>query len=351
MASPLARGRTAVEDLRERNAFADHVARSMEHYVGVNGNGLAGSVTYYAFLSFFPILALAFFVIGYVSKLFPDARDDLTSAISTLLPHILGAGNGEIRLSTIQNAADTAGIFGVIGLLYSGLGWLSGMRRALEITFEMPRSAYPSYVVGKLRDLASLVVIGTTLLLTVAVTGVITGSTTWVLDLAGVGHDLAWLVGTLGALVAVGANTLLFYLLFRLLARPRTPRRALLQGALLGAIGFEALKLCSTLLLVSTSGRPAFQVLGIALIVLIWINYFSRVVMYAAAWAHTAPAARTARDVVPALGRTLEPAHAPTLEPAPPRRSFAQRLDPRLAFGAGAAAMLGLLAVLRRRRD
>jgi membrane protein len=368
MTSPLARGRAAVADLRRRSLLFDHGVRTLRHYSQVHGSGLAGSVTYYAFLSFFPILALAFFVVGYVSKLYPDARDNLTSAVGTLLPHILGEGDGEIRLSTIQSAAGTAGLIGAIGLLYTGLGWLSGMRAALEVVFEMPRSQYPSYLVGKLRDLASLAVIGLTLLLTVAVTSVVTGSSTWVLDLVGLAHNLAWLVRVAGAVVGIVANTLLFYTLFRLLARPATPRRALWEGALLGAFGFEALKLGSTLLLVTTRGRPAFQAFGIALILLIWINYFSRVVMYAAAWAHTSPIARAARE------RESRPASADTLalrarvlagrdgvpavpmsgdapapgSPPPSRRS---RLDPRLAFGAGAAAALGLVAMLRRRHD
>jgi membrane protein len=63
---------------------------------------------------------------------------------------------------------------------------------------------------------------------------------------------------------------------------------ALWSGALVGAIGFEALKRASTWLLDSTANQPAFQAFGIALILLVWIYYFSRVVMYAAAWAHTA---------------------------------------------------------------
>ena len=291
MASPLVRGRAAIERARARRPLFDHAVRTAQHYSRVNGNGLAGSVTYFAFLSFFPILALGFFVVGLLSRLYPEARDNLVSAVGTLLPHIIGTGEGEIPLATVQSAAGTAGLFGAIGLLYSGLGWLSEMRAALETVFEVPRSQYPSYVVGKLRDLAFLAVVGLTLLLSVGLTGVVTGSSTWLLDLVDLGHNLAWLVHVIGALVGIAANALLFYTLFRLLARPVTSRRALWQGAGLGALGFEALKLGSTILLVSTRGRPAFQVFGTALIVLIWINCFSRVVMVAAAWAHTsAPA-------------------------------------------------------------
>jgi membrane protein len=347
MASPVARAKGALERARQRWPMLDHAVRTQEHYGTVNGSGLAGSVTYFAFLAFFPILALAFFVVGYLSKLYPDASDNLVQAVGTLLPNIIGSGDGEIRLDTIQNAAGAAGLLGALGLLYSGLGWLSGMRTALEIVFEMPKSKQPNFVIGKLRDLASLAIIGLTLLASVAVTGIVTGSSTWLLGLVGLGHDLAWGVRVLGSLVGLAANTLLFYTLFRLLARPPVPRRALWQGAVLGAIGFEILKLASTLLLASTRGKPAFQVLGIALILVIWINYFSRVVMYAAAWAQTSAVARAALDQgqVPAASVSSRLV-LPATEAAP----TASRLDPRVAFGAGAAAMLGLVALLRRRR-
>ncbi len=78
-------------------------------------------------------------------------------------------------------------------------------------------------------------------------------------------------------------------------ATPIVPPRSLWSGALFGAIGFEVLKQLSSLLLSTTEGQPAFQAFGIALILLVWINYFSRVVMYAASWAYTTTAARALR--------------------------------------------------------
>jgi membrane protein len=349
MASPLARGRAAVDELREHNPFFDHVVRTLRHYSRVNGSGLAGSVTFYAFLSFFPILALAFFVVGIVSRVWTGAEDNLVDALSTALPHMVGRGQGEIRMSTIEDAAGTAGLIGGVGLLYSGLGWLSGMRTALEQVFELPRSEYPSFVAGKLRDLVSLVAIGVTLLGSVALSALAIGFSDDVLDWVGLGGDLAWLVDSLAVVVGLGANTLLFFTLFSLLARPPTPRRSLWQGAVVGAIGFEILKLGSGLLLTTTRGKPAFQALGVALILLIWINYFSRVVMYAAAWAHTSAAARAEREL---RHQESTPPRAAEPEPLPAgSRSGRARLDPRVAFGAGAAAALGLVALLRRRRD
>src|SRR4029078_4220879 len=89
---------------------------------------------------------------------------------------------------------------------------------------------------------------------------------------------------------------LLLVVMFRLLVTESgVPRSALLRGALLGAVGFEVLKLAANLLLAQTRGQPACQAFGVALILLVWINYFSRLVMYAAAWAYTSPVALARR--------------------------------------------------------
>ncbi len=64
-------------------------------------------------------------------------------------------------------------------------------------------------------------------------------------------------------------------------------------------MGFEILKQISGILIRATQGNPAFQVFGLALILLVWINYFSRVILYAAAWSWTHPLAREQRVVEP----------------------------------------------------
>ncbi len=189
---------------------------------------------------------------------------------------------------------------GLLGVLYAGLGWVSALRDALDVVFVTPARELPSFVKGKLRDLMTLAVLGLVLVVAVAVAGLVSGFSTDVLDWVGLGSELSWLVKLLAIVLGLAANAVLFFALFRLLAEPHAPPRSLWSGALLGAVGFEVLKQLSGLLLQSTKGQPAFQAFGIALILLVWINYFSRLVLYAAvlgphlargAW----PAARPSR--------------------------------------------------------
>ena len=82
----------------------------------------------------------------------------------------------------------------------------------------------------------------------------------------------------------------------------------------------------------AAKGQPAFQVFGISLILLVWINYFSRVTLYAAAWAHAPELA--ARERAARRAEAVPPA---TPAPADERSSLAE-------FGSGLA--LGVVGVL-----
>lgn len=283
---------------RGRSPLLDHVVRTVLHYTGVKGTMQAGAITYFAFLSFFPLLALGFFAVGYVGRFYPDARDNLTTALEQLLPGIVGSGPGELQLSSIQSVAGTLGLFGLVGVLYAGLGWLSSMREALMAVFEMPGRGFTGFLIGKVADIVTMVVIGVFLVLSVALSGVVTGFSRDLLDAAGLSQDLEPALNGLAILLGVAANAVLFFAMFRLLARPTTPDHSLWRGALVGALAFELLKQASRILLERTAGQPAFQAFGISLILLVWMNYFSRVVIIAAAWAHTSPLSRQRRQLL-----------------------------------------------------
>ncbi|WP_017934656.1 YihY/virulence factor BrkB family protein [Nocardioides sp. Iso805N] len=335
-----------IERVRARRPWVDHLVRMQEHYGRVGASQQAGAATYFAFLSFFPIMALAFFVVGRVAQVYPEARHALHQAINDVLPGLIGGGDGQISMAQLEGAANALGIFGLVGVLYAGLGWLSSLQSALLIVFETPAQERPNFVIGKVRDLAALVVLGIVMLIAVAATGFVRGFSSDVLDWMGVSAELGWLLTLLTIVVGLAANALLFFAMFTLLARPDLRQRSLWRGALLGAVGFEALKQLSGLLLGAIQGQPAFQVFGIALILLVWINYFSRLTLYAAAYAVTAEPPPTViappvqgpssppAEFLPALARTATPS---------PVRSFA-------AGAATMAALAGMFAILRRKK-
>jgi membrane protein len=334
-----------VNQLRQDRPSVDHALRTQEHYGSTNASQQAGAATYFGFLSVFPVLALAFFVVGYVSRVFPAAQDTLIDAIDEMIPGMLGSGDNQIQITDIQDAAGAVGLIGLVGVLFAGLGWLSALRSALFVVFELPDKDQPNFVMGKARDLVTLAVLGAVLIFAVAFTGLVSGFSDQVLEWFGLGTELGWLVQIVVVVLGLAANALLFFAMFRLLADPGLPMRAMWSGAFLGAVGFEVLKQLSGYLIRSTSGQPAFQVFGLALILLVWINYFSRVILYAASWAWTDPLAREQRVTEPAA-----PVQGPQL-PALETEGAAHhsRVGPFVAGAAlGAAATA---AVVRGRHD
>lgn len=329
MASLIERIKARVGRIRAKLPVLDHLLSMIGHYGTVNGNAQAGAVTYFGFLSVFPILALAFFVVGSLSKVY-YGLNDLETAINSVLPGIVGNGPNQIDVHTFQNNANAIGLIGVIGLLYAGLGWLSSMRSALEVMFEKPQQEKPNFFVGKARDLMVLAVIGATMLVSVAVSGAITGFAKDILKWLGLADRPIndWLLFLVGHGLGILVTTLLFIAMFVLLARPGLPRRALVESAILGAVAFEVLKGLSVYLIQLTHGNPAFRTFGVALILLVWINYTTRVVMFAAAWAYTHPATYEARAAEwlrapgaafadPEVEAEPMPEPSPAAEPAP----------------------------------
>lgn len=292
-----------VNKARDRNAVLDHVMATLGHYARCNGNGQAGAVTYHAFLAFFPVTALAFFVVGLIANVYPDAQDGLTDLINDMLGGLIGEGPGQISLTTFQDNAATAGIIGLAGFLFAGLGWTAAMRASLITVFEMPHEERPNFFMGRLRDIGLLIAGGLVLLAGVALTTLVNRYSANLTHWLGLDREstfLRTLVTLAGVLVALLIVSAALYGLFGYLARPNLPRRALVEGAVLSGMGFMVLWLIADRVISWTHGRPAFTVLGFSLVLLILINYFSRVIFFGASWAATHPRARGARREVEA---------------------------------------------------
>jgi membrane protein len=345
MASLKERVTNRLHALREHHPWLDHALSMQSHYSDTKAGQQAGAVTYFGFLSVFPILALAFFVVGYVSQVVPETKDTLRDAIDSMMPGIIGSGDNQLQLRDIEDAAGAVGLVGLVGVLYSGLGWLSALRDALVTVFVLPDREQPSFVMGKVRDLVTLVVIGVVMLVAVAVTSVVAGFSEDLLGWLGLSTELGWLVKLLTVALGVPANVVLFLVMFRLLAAPDIPFRALLSGALLGAVGFEVLKQASQLLIRSTEGQPAFQAFGIALILVVWINYSSRITLYAASWAWTHPLAEGQRVVAPA--DPVQGPPLPSIDELPASEEDGK--SRKGAFAAGAVAGAAAAALVKGR--
>ncbi len=359
MSQAVAKVKRTAERVERRAPFVEHAVAMVQHYGQRDGSVLGGGITYFAYLSFFPVLALAFGVVGFVAEVFPRARDALSSGLVDAFPGIVrescDGASGCIALGTFRDAAAAATLIGAAGLLYAGLGALAALRSSLADVLDIPQTERPNFVVGKLVDLGALVVLGVTLIVSVGLSTAVAALIPWLLDLLGLADvpGMELLFGAVGIALGVASSTALFLITFRLLAPQAevTPRDRL-QAALLAGAGFELLKLLAAVLVSAALGNPAFATLGVSLVLLVWMNYVSRLLLYGASWAAVAAELRAERG-------ESEPADAVVLEPAPldgvaPRTPVAARTRTEqdevgafvrgIAFGAGLVGAAWALA-------
>jgi membrane protein len=352
--------------LRSRTPWLDHSVRAYDRNSEAQGGQLAAAVTYFGFLSFFPLLALAFAIVGYISAVFPDAQQAVTDAIEDAFPSLIGTGEGRIDIQDIIDAKVGAGIFGLLGLAYAGLGWLDALRVSLRRVFGTDDVAI-GLVRKKTVDAAVMVMLGLSLMLSLVVSSVATAATTYSLDLVDLDKSVTATVTLkiLSVALALLVNVVIFAILLSRLSGAQLTWRRVRSGALLGAVGFEVLKLLGTFLIGRTTANPLYATFGVIVGLLVWINLVSRLTIFAGAWTATesyslqpAPAGDVGAGRSTGLAAGTEPVMAVApgdYEAAPvdadvaagPSRSSGRVRG--VVIGAGLGA--GVAAVLSRRRS
>jgi membrane protein len=275
---------------RKRWRWFDHAARAHSRHNEVLGSQLAAAITYYGFLSFFPLLALAFAVVGYISGAYPGAQDAVTQAVQDGFPSLIGSGPGHINIQDVIDAKAGAGVIGLVGLFYAGLGWLDALRAALRRVFGT--SDVPlDFVKKKAVDVVVLIGLGLALLASLVVTTLATAVTRQVLGGVGVDDKLlaVAVLKVVSVVLALLADTVLFSILLSRLSGAHQSWRQVRSAAVLGAVGFELLKVAGAFLIVRTTQNPVYAAFGVVVGLLIWINLVSQLLMYVAAWGATAP--------------------------------------------------------------
>lgn len=266
-----------VRRARARWRWFDHLARGVERYRGSEGDRLAAALTFYGFLSLFPLLALAYALTGYAVAISPVVREYVGKAIAEALPGLAE----RIPVKEIAGAKASAGVLGLAGLVWSGLGWMNAWRGSLRAIWHTDDGGG---LRARLRSLAALVVLGLALLASAAMSGLATSATHGALTWAGLGGVGAGTILRIVAVaVAVGANFLIFLVLFTQLSGARE----VVPGCVFGAVGLEPLKLIGALLVAHTTRNPVYASFAVVAGLLVWINLVSRFVLFTAAWTAT----------------------------------------------------------------
>ncbi|HEY2652934.1 MAG TPA: YhjD/YihY/BrkB family envelope integrity protein, partial [Solirubrobacteraceae bacterium] len=196
-------------------------------YKFFDGRGpyLAAVITYYAFLSLFPLLLLSFSILGFVLQGAPELRADLENAALEKLPGIgahLGTGIQHFQGSGL------ALVVGVIGLLYGGLGATQAAQASFNQIYAVPRNEQPNPIKSRIRSLGLLALLGTGVLLSTGLAALLTTAN-------GVSRQLGTAIVVAGYVLNYLLNFALFSVAFRLLTTRDLRIRQVMRGGLVAA--------------------------------------------------------------------------------------------------------------------
>jgi len=271
---------------RRRRPALDHLLRAWSRYGADAGDRLAAAVTFYWFLSLFPILLLAISLLGYVYG--DSAAGKVQDALGGVLPSQLVDTIG----MTLTQAKGPAGVIGLVGTLLSGLGWIEGLREAIRTLWHQ-NVLVGNIVVKKLNDIVVLVGLFATIGASVIVTGLATSFSSTALDLLGVQASVPARLFTrlLGLALSLLADTALFLFLYSRLSKVKSPVRRIVKGAVFGAVGFEVLKVVGAFYVARTTskGEATYGTFAVVVGLLLFLNLFTRLMLFTAAWIVTGP--------------------------------------------------------------
>jgi membrane protein len=191
------------------------------------GNYLAALITYYGFLSIFPLLLLSSTVLNFVLDGHPDLQQEVLNSALGQFP-IVGT---QLADPHGVSASGVGLAIGILGTIYGGLGVTQAAQNAMNTIWRVPRNSRPNPITSRLRSLMLLMVVGLSVIGTTALTAL--GS---VFDGFGMLTKIGLGVGTFAV------NAAVFTLAFRVATARDITVRQTGPGAIGAAFVWQALQ-------------------------------------------------------------------------------------------------------------
>ncbi|MFJ6655140.1 YihY/virulence factor BrkB family protein [Streptomyces sp. NPDC091377] len=259
-----------------------HVWLSYERLDHVKWTRLAAAMTFISFVALFPLLTVVAAVAA--ATLSDSSRAELERRIAEQVPGI----SGQLDIAGLVDNAGTVGLIAGAALLLTGIGWVGSMRECLRAVWELPDSE-ENPLLRKAKDTGVLFGLGGALLFTLAASTVASALVNWIVGQLGIAEG-GWgsaLLRTAAFAVAVLADFLVLLYVLTLLPGVHPPRHRLIVAALIGAVGFELLKLLLSGYIQGVAAKSMYGAFGVPVALLLWINFTSKLVLYCAAWTAT----------------------------------------------------------------
>ncbi|MEV5278770.1 YihY/virulence factor BrkB family protein [Streptomyces sp. NPDC051994] len=261
-----------------------HLWRSYERLDRVVWSRLAAAITFISFLAIFPLITVSAAV---TAALLSTAQvHQLQHTIAEQVPGI----SDQLDLQgLIDNAGTVGGVAGAL-LLLTGIGWIGQMRGCLRVVWDREETEEgENPFLRKLKDAGVLMGLGAAGLASWGASSLGSTAVGWSADRLGIDQGGAGgvLLRIAAVAVAVLADFLLLLYVLTLLPGVSPPRRRLVVAALIGAVGFELLKMLLGGYIKGVAAKSMYGAFGVPIALLLWINFTAKLLLFCAAWTAT----------------------------------------------------------------
>nr|BFE60185.1 hypothetical protein GCM10020063_047110 [Dactylosporangium thailandense] len=263
-----------LDRFQRRHAWLGFPLAVIYKFVDDRGPYLAAMVTYYGFISLFPLTLLFLTVLGFVLEANPDLRQQLVHTAVGDLPAI--GPELERNVSGLRGSGTRLAL-SILGALYGGLGAMQAAQAGFNHIYGVPRYEQPSSVRSRLRSLGLLLTLGTAVLLSAA-------AATFVAFI----HELTGRSGAglqvFGYLLTFAINAGLFTAALQLLTARKLRVRQVIAGGLIAATFWMALQTVGARFVASRLSHASalYGAFGLVLAAFAWIYLQALVLMLCA---------------------------------------------------------------------
>jgi membrane protein len=243
---------------------------------------LAAALSYYMIFSIAPILILVIAVVGFIV-----GEQIAQEEVFAQLESFFGSENAASIRTVLQNQFSpssniTATIIAVVTILFGATTVFAQLKQALNLIWGVepkPGRGVKSFIQTRILSILMVLGIGFVLLLSLIISSVLSGATTWLEKLLFI-PSFVWSLVDL--VISLSLTTLLFGQIYRVLPDVRIAWKDVAVGAGITAVLFTIGKSLISLYLGNSSIGSAYGAAGSFVIVLVWIFYSTQIFLFGA---------------------------------------------------------------------
>src|SRR5579884_841873 len=234
------------------------------------GPYLAALITYYAFVSLFPLLLLFFSVAGFFLQGNPELRHDVEQTVLKRLP---GLGP-QLHIESFHGSG-VALTIGIIGTLYGALGAMQAAQASFNQIYAVPRNEQPNPLKSRVRSLGLVALLGSGVLLSTGIAAVLATAN-------GLSKQFGPTIQISGYVLNYLVDFVLFSVAFQLMTALDLRLRQVVRGGLIAAGLYMLVQVFGSKYVSHTAKASVYGWLAVVLATLAWMYLQSLILILAA---------------------------------------------------------------------